>query len=539
MLVGVANATPGCTNNWLGGNCIGSITYTASTSLTGNVLNSDTITVDAGVTLSYNGYYSASGGAYTNLGVITGGAVPNTGGATVGPGGGGALPGNNAINFTSSYGGSGGAGGTCGGGTGQATPGGYGGNTLANGGIPVSNNCAGGNGGNGITQTSPVVNNANIIIWTGNLVKYLTSGGGGSGSTNGGEISGAGGNSIYGLYIQAASFSNSNSILCNGNAGGAATGGYGDYAGGGGGSGGSFCIITYNSAYTQGTSNILGAKGGAGSAAGGIGGIGGNGILANFIYTSQPIVTPTSTTLTNVIITSVPSTPVSLPFVNTIIFTANLIGGIAPYTYNFYVINSVTGVVVATQSSTSNTFSYTPTSFLVGNTLEANVIVYDSSSLTNNSIYTGLITITSFSPSGGGGGIGAYLPQFVVQGDNLIASVFLLLCGILFIARLLEWDEPGYKYVIMDAFAMMFLIMFFYFTVFSPTVTSSIIAKTTNSSSTGNVITNATITSYTPRVAVTSNGFIFLTSVTGLFLVLLAVLVVRDFVFTGNRSIKR
>ena len=53
-------------------------------------------------------------------------------------------------------------------------------------------------------------------------------------------------------------------------------------------------------------------------------------------------------------------------------------GGTAPYTYNFMVFNSVTNAVVANRITTSNSFVFTSNSYLIGSTLEANVVVTDS-----------------------------------------------------------------------------------------------------------------------------------------------------------------
>lgn len=70
-------------------------------------------------------------------------------------------------------------------------------------------------------------------------------------------------------------------------------------------------------------------------------------------------------------------------------------GGTLPYTYNFLVFNSVTDVLIANQLGTSNSFSLTANTFMVGNTYKANVLVTDKAS-TPESIYSlnsGIISV--------------------------------------------------------------------------------------------------------------------------------------------------
>src|SRR5271157_2548709 len=43
---GLVHATTPCANNWAGGACVGSITYTASTKLTGSVNASGAVTIN-------------------------------------------------------------------------------------------------------------------------------------------------------------------------------------------------------------------------------------------------------------------------------------------------------------------------------------------------------------------------------------------------------------------------------------------------------------------------------------------------------------
>ncbi len=98
--------------------------------------------------------------------------------------------------------------------------------------------------------------------------------------------------------------------------------------------------------------------------------------------------------------TSFPVLPNSLETGETIMLTANVNGGSSPYTYNFIISNSLTSTILASQassmSSTSNTFAFTIPSSMLGNTLEANVVITDSATtpIILNSTYLAAITLT-------------------------------------------------------------------------------------------------------------------------------------------------
>ncbi len=79
-----------------------------------------------------------------------------------------------------------------------------------------------------------------------------------------------------------------------------------------------------------------------------------------------------------------------------IMFTAAFTNGTAPYTYNYQIVNSITGSTIANQlyvgnSYTSNTFIWTPPANLyTSNTFKANVVVIDSNPTAVNSIYSSI-----------------------------------------------------------------------------------------------------------------------------------------------------
>lgn len=100
--------------------------------------------------------------------------------------------------------------------------------------------------------------------------------------------------------------------------------------------------------------------------------------------TVNPLPTPPTIT---------PSTPSSYASGNVVTVTAYESSGTAPYTYNFIVFNSVTHLVIANQLSTSNSFSLTSNLIMVGQSLQANVIVTDNVLASANSINSALISI--------------------------------------------------------------------------------------------------------------------------------------------------
>ncbi|MDE1871661.1 MAG: hypothetical protein KGI06_05490 [Candidatus Micrarchaeota archaeon] len=82
-----------------------------------------------------------------------------------------------------------------------------------------------------------------------------------------------------------------------------------------------------------------------------------------------------------------------------ILFTASFIGGTSPFTYNYLVINSVTGEIVAnmlvSNSYNGNAFLWTPQYPLAGNTIEANVVITDSTLNSLASSYTATANINT------------------------------------------------------------------------------------------------------------------------------------------------
>lgn len=100
-------ALPACTNNWVGGACVGSVTYTTNTILTSDVNLNDNVVINSGITLTTNTHAIIAGGTINGLvGTIVAG-LDNS--ICIGP--------NNhqGNSITTSYGGSGGGGGGDGG----------------------------------------------------------------------------------------------------------------------------------------------------------------------------------------------------------------------------------------------------------------------------------------------------------------------------------------------------------------------------------------------------------------------------------------
>jgi YVTN family beta-propeller protein len=138
----------------------------------------------------------------------------------------------------------------------------------------------------------------------------------------------------------------------------------------------------------------------------------GNTVQANVIVTDSAyspetansvksgILTITYTLLSTPILSSCPSSPI-LDAGQTVSCTITVSGGVAPYTYNWLVSNSITDAVVANMlftgvSSTGNTFEYTAVGVDAANSpLVFNVVVTDSHPTTINSIYSSAFTVNT------------------------------------------------------------------------------------------------------------------------------------------------
>lgn len=307
-----------CTNNWNGAiPCIGSVTYTQNTVLSGNLNVSGNILIQSGVSLTTNGYsYIIAGGTngFSNFGTIRTGSSANNGiGGTNGA---------NGISSFNSLGGSGGAGGGQGAGLG-----GYGGNTFAKGGVGSV-----GAGTSGTNVVTPTITNAGIRNWLSNgMQQTLIGAGGGGGAGSAGQ--GDGGRGGYGLYIQATNIIGG-AIIANGIKGFDATNANG--AAGAGGGGGTV-ILSYNSQTSNSIStNVLGGSNGISGANAMISGSGGNGLLLTFQWTTPPLNTtnPSPLTLTGNYVT------------NTILLGINPVVVVPSYYPFTFVVNSFNGVSV-------------------------------------------------------------------------------------------------------------------------------------------------------------------------------------------------
>ena len=183
--------------------------------------------------------------------------------------------------------------------------------------------------------------------------------------------------------------------------------------------GGSNSILGFNAPYTPEANSVGGAKILGGTYFAMVVNVtattGGNAVFsANWIRVRAPPpndVMPSA--IYSAVFTNKPTTPGAISFTNTLldagqteVFSDTFNSGISPYTFNWFVVNTITNAIVANQLYTgvantgvlytTNTFVWTTsTTNPVTNTVEANVIITDSGGSTVNTVYTGTITINA------------------------------------------------------------------------------------------------------------------------------------------------
>lgn len=338
------------------------------------------LTINGGNTLNTNGYDVFVAGTFNGIGGTIKTGILNNGA----PGGWLSAGGSTLV--------AGGTAGTSGGCSASVTVGNVPNSYGGSGGGGSGGGCSG--GGAGSTPSAPTMSNANIATWyTNGFINYLSGAGGGGGSGGGGA---SGGSGSYGIYIQAnilkAPIISANGtdgvVNCNGGCGG-----------GGGGGGGGVIMLAYNSLYSAGTYNTLGAPG-SGGGGGYNGGAGGNGQLVTYQYTTQPISISCSNCYT------APTVTIGNP-TNTIVdegqwqsFTATITGGSSPFSYGFNAVNSaspgiiVNAIAVTGQSASTYTWVYFVGANDIANTpIEANVAITDSHPNSANSVYSATYSV--------------------------------------------------------------------------------------------------------------------------------------------------
>lgn len=326
-----------------------SLVISSSTTLTSNLVVGN-LTVNSGVALTTDGYSIFANGSITNYGTILTGQSGNGGNINGGTGG----------SVTESYAGSGGGGGS----GGCCQSGGNGGGTLASAGGGAPEREIGGAGGSGSSPSSPVVTNANILLWYTEGFSNIFTGAGGGGGANGGVGShgGAGGSGEYGVYLQGQTVSNFGAINASGQGGSEMN--FGDYGNGGGGGGGAI-FISYLTSMTNGTITFAPGAGTGGIPGGGegAGGQGGSGNLIIYQYNMSPILILPSTPQ-NVVLTS--NLLAVNPGENTTL-TVSWVGGAPPFSGILYANNSsdcsAAGSLIQNISGIANSsFAFDPVS---------------------------------------------------------------------------------------------------------------------------------------------------------------------------------
>ena len=109
----------------------------------------------------------------------------------------------------------------------------------------------------------------------------------------------------------------------------------------------------------------------------------------------MPNVSGLQTVPLGVSIKSTPTAPAEVDAGGPITFNAVAVGGKLPYTYTFYVYNSVNQAIITSFTTSNDYFVFTTNSAMLGESIDANVVVTDGSGHTANSVLTGDFTIVA------------------------------------------------------------------------------------------------------------------------------------------------
>ena len=119
----------------------------------------------------------------------------------------------------------------------------------------------------------------------------------------------------------------------------------------------------------------------------------------------------------------VPVSNVVLDLGQSVTFTGATTDANTPYSYNYIITNTVTGTQILSTlysscSLTTNTLVWTPAASLVGNTMQANVVVKDTYSIVSNSVKTGNIILNPALQPLKAGNFNSVLPSVIDTGDT-------------------------------------------------------------------------------------------------------------------------
>ncbi|MGC8649287.1 MAG: hypothetical protein ACP5UN_03680 [Candidatus Micrarchaeia archaeon] len=122
--------------------------------------------------------------------------------------------------------------------------------------------------------------------------------------------------------------------------------------------------------------------------------------------------------------------------------------------------------------------------------------------------------------------------------NNMIAIFFGLFALTLLILRLVKINERKNMYGIILILSALMMFIAYYFAVFAPitqsTMTTNVLSCSNGACTTQTQQLNTTLVSTTEHIPVQSNGFILLTTFVGFYIIILFILIIRDFAPVGN-----
>ena len=125
----------------------------------------------------------------------------------------------------------------------------------------------------------------------------------------------------------------------------------------------------------------------------------------------------------------------------------------------------------------------------------------------------------------------------------MIGDIWFIFAMALILLRLVFYESIGRIWVVVDILVALFLVVALFYLVFSPiqtqtvnTTVSNVPACDPSGCTTVTEVVNATSTIQTPFIELNSTGFIMLTSVFGMLIIIMFIMAIWDFLRSTNYS---